>query len=653
MEKVNATLAPYGPDSNESYSKDGVKILYRAFHTTNESHRETQPHVSASGEVIAWDGRVDNRPELINQLRDTVNTNSTDVEIVAAAFERWGDKCFAKLVGDWALSIWNPINRSLILAKDPIGIRHLFYSFDNDQVTWSTMLDPLVLFAGRTFSICEEYIAGWFAMMFPAAHLTPYVGIHAVAPSSSVLLRPGKHIVNKYWDFDSGKRIRYRTDAEYEEHFRTVLAEAVRQRLRSDQPILAELSGGMDSSSIVCMADTIIARGAAETPRLDTISWYNDCNADLDERPYFTKVEEKRGRTGYHIDLSSLRDPGPQPVFGSEFESNWFAATPNSCGRLSELLERYDACLMSQGYRVTLAGFGGDEVMGGVPTPTPELQDLLAGARFFTLARQLKAWAAKMRKSRFPLLWEATRGFFPLALVGAPKDMHPAPWFSSGFVRRNCTALRGYPSRVKLFGPLPSFQDNAGTLEITRRLLSYCATSPELLRERRYPYVDRRLLEFMYAIPREQIVRVGIRRSLMKRALIGIVPDELLNRKRKAFIAPEPKRDNSTEWPSLTEVGQHIVVSSIGIIDPNRFLEALRRARRNEDIPVDILRDTITLESWLRHLVIHGVLTTSVSAKGYGYLSVAEAEERRNAEHMLQANVQLASCVHEYNTERR
>src|SRR5258707_14553304 len=132
-EKVSATLAPYGPDSNESYSKGGVTILYRAFHTTKESRRESQPHVSPSGAVITWDGRLDNRAELIRDLRDVLAFDSTDVAIVAAAYEKWGADCFARLIGDWAVSIWNPNNRSLILAKDPIGTRHLYYSIDKDQ----------------------------------------------------------------------------------------------------------------------------------------------------------------------------------------------------------------------------------------------------------------------------------------------------------------------------------------------------------------------------------------------------------------------------------------------------------------------------------------------------------------------------------------
>ncbi|MGC0775702.1 MAG: hypothetical protein WCD68_00740, partial [Candidatus Acidiferrum sp.] len=233
LEKVSPLISPHGPDGAGSYSKGDISILYRAFHTTEESRRESQPHVTSSGFILTWDGRLDNRAELIGRLRDLVTVHSTDVEIVSAAFEYWWEDSLSMLIGDWALSIWNPHTRSLTLAKDPIGTRHLYYACDDKQVSWSTILDPLVLLAGKTFALCEEYIAGWFSF-FPAAHLTPYVGIHSVPPSSSVLIRPGKHIVSKYWDFDPSKRIRYRTDGEYEEHFRTVFAEAVRRRLRSD-----------------------------------------------------------------------------------------------------------------------------------------------------------------------------------------------------------------------------------------------------------------------------------------------------------------------------------------------------------------------------------------------------------------------------------
>jgi len=610
IEKVSATLAPYGPDSNESYSKDGIRILYRAFHTTKESRREKQPRGSSSGAVITWDGRLDNRAELISELSDSLNNSSTDVAIVATAFEKWGADCFAKLIGDWALSIWNPRERSVLLAKDPIGTKHLYYSFDSNQVTWSTILDPLVRLAGKTFALNEEFIAGWFSM-FPAVHLTPCVGIHSVPPSSYVLLRPGRCTVSKYWDFDPEKRIRYHTDAEYEEHFRTVFAKGVQRKLRSDRPVLAELSGGRDSSSIVCMADTLVARGAAEIPRLDTLSMYDDAEPNWNERPYFTKVEEKRGRTGWHINVGT-QDPENIPAGEQPPESphGGFVPTPGYDGRTSP---QFRMCMASQGNRVVLSGIGGDEVMGGVPTPAPELENLLARAQFRALAHQLKVWALEKRTPWFHLFWEGTRGFFPPALVGVPKYMRPAPWLQSSFVRRHWVALTGYPSRTKLLGPLPSFQENVSTLDALRRQVACKALPFEPPFEKRYPYLDRSLLEFMFAIPREQLVRPSQRRSLMRRALVGIVPDEILNRKTKAFVARSPMVAISNDWAHFTEMTQNMLSDSLGILDPERISEALQKVRRGEEVPVIALQRALFLESWLKDLRVLGIINLNTT----------------------------------------
>src|SRR5882762_2669571 len=106
LAKAKASIAPYGPDDAGSYSKSNISILYHAFHTTKESRREMQPQVTASGAILTWDGRLDNRADLIRQLPDVVTIVCTDVAIVAAAYEYWGKDCFAMFIGDWALSIW-------------------------------------------------------------------------------------------------------------------------------------------------------------------------------------------------------------------------------------------------------------------------------------------------------------------------------------------------------------------------------------------------------------------------------------------------------------------------------------------------------------------------------------------------------------------
>lgn len=589
LAKAGEMLAPYGPDGGGAHIKDNVGILYRAFHTTKESRKETQPFVTPSGAVLSWDGRLDNREQILRELREVFPIGASDLAIVAAAYEAWGTKSFAKLIGDWALSLWDSRSRSLVLVKDPIGTRHLYYSFDKERVTWSTILDPLVLLAGKTLNLEEEYIAGWFSS-FPATHLTPYVGIHSVPPSCFVRFEHGRQTSTKYWEFDPSKPIRYRTDGEYEEHFRHVFGESVRRRLRSDSPILAELSGGMDSSSIVCIADQILGRGEGETPRLDTLSYYNDSEPNWDEKAYFTKVEEKRGRTGCHIDV------GGKDSLRLEFKSDTFAATPASLTSSSEAANQFAAYLSSQGNRVVLSGIGGDEVTGGVPTPVPELMDLIAQASLKRLAHQLKLWALTKRKPWFYLLFEALRGFFPPVLVGVPEQIRPAPWLQKGFIRRNRTVLTSYPSKVTFFGSLPSFQQNFSTLDGLRRQLACSPIPPLGLFEKRYPYLDRSLLEFLFAVPRDQLVRPKQRRSLMRRALVAIVPGELLNRKRKAFVVRTPMLALSAESPAQS------IGARLGIIDQRLFWSARERVRRGMEVPIVYLFRTLMIEGWLKSL---------------------------------------------------
>jgi asparagine synthase (glutamine-hydrolysing) len=591
---VQAILDQYGPDGKSSYTRDGISIVYRAFHTTKESREESQPHVSISGSVITWDGRLDNRTELIRQFGDTVSSDSSDILIVAAAYERWGTDSLGKLIGDWALSIWKPGERSLILAKDPIGTRQLYYAVDKNGITWCTILDPLVLLAGKAFTLNEEYIAGWFSL-FPAAHLTPYVGVHSVPPSSFVRLDSRRKTVTRYWDFDPDRKIRYRSDAEYEEQFRTVFAESVRRRVRADAPILAELSGGMDSSSIVCMADALIASRGTEAPQLHTLSYYNESEPNWNERPYFTKVEEKRGMTGCHIDLN-LQDP-----FRFGFDNTRFALTPGCSGHSSEVTKQFIACLISKGHRVLLSGIGGDEVLGGVPTALPELADLFARAKFRVLGHQLVAWSLAKRKPAVHLLFNSLRVFFPAFLVGTPEYKRSPSWLCPRFVRRHRAALNGYASRLKLFGPLPSFQDGGSTLDVLRRQLGSAELASDPPYEKRYPYLDRDLLEFAYAIPREQLARPGQRRSLMRRALIGIVPDEILQRKRKAFVDREPLARIRSEWDALSELVQHSVANSLQIIDSRALFDVLHEAKEGKHSATPQLMRTLAIEAWLRH----------------------------------------------------
>lgn len=576
-------------------------MLYYPFHTTPESRREKQPQITECGNVITWDGRLDNRLELIGELADSLTPDSTDLQIVVAAYQRWDSNCFAKLVGDWALAIWNACRRQLILARDFVGIRQLYYTVEKDRITWCTILDPLVLCGSKNLKLSEEYMAGWLGF-HPAAHLSPYDGIHGVAPSTFVVLTPDNCLVRKYWDFNPAQKTLYFNDADYEEHFRVVFRDAVKRRLRSSNPMVAELSGGMDSSSIVCMADLIIHGGLAQAPDLHTTSYYDDSEPNWNERPYFSQVEAKRGRDGCHIDVS-----GRQMFARSAGSSGPFDATPSSTASRIGKLQPLTSFVQLHNIRALLSGLGGDEVMGGVPTPTPEVQDLLAGIKWAQLAHQLKVWALNQRVPWLHLLFEAIGDFLPRQIAVVSQSTKPSPWLSPDFVRRNKIALQGYGGRIEFFRSRPSFQANMLAVEQLRRQMSCCSPPSNPICEIRYPYLDRDLLEFIYSIPREQLVRPGQRRSLMRRALSGIVPEPILNRKRKAFVARGPRLAITSEWSGLAKLTNDMHIAKLNITSERIFLDWLQRARNNGDVSIVRLMRTVYAELWLRNLGAHGL----------------------------------------------
>jgi asparagine synthase (glutamine-hydrolysing) len=607
LQRVDEHLAPHAPGKPSQYVRGDLSLLFRAFHTTKESHLETQPHTTPSGIILMWDGRLDNRGELARLLWGKAYTEESDLSIASTAYESWGIGCFPRLVGDWALSAWNPREKSLTLAVDPMGIRHLFYYVERDRVTWSSVLDAIICLAGP-FELEPEYVAGWFSL-FPAGHLTPFAGVHSVPAASFVVLRPGNLAIETYWNFDPRKQIRYRFDEEYEEHFREVFSTSVRRRLRSDAPVLAELSGGVDSCSIVCVADQLLSSGSQETTRLDTISYYDNSEPNWNEFPYFMIVEQQRRRPGYHIDLTG-RDCFPaRPGLDDSVD-----LSPGSAQRGFAANREFAECLERSGSHVLLSGVGGDEIMGGVPTPVPELADLVASARLLRLARELKRWALAKRVPWIRLLWETVCSFFPRGVRPAAPHRRPPPWLNPVFVKKHCVALSGYEDRLKLLGPRPSFQENLSTLEGLRRQLA-CSFSPSRPAcEVRYPYLDRDLLEFMFAIPRDQVARPGQRRSLMRRALAGVVPREILERKRKAYVVRSPMVAVARERGNLAGLCGVMVSASLGIVLPGEFERALNLAQQGQEVPLAPLLRTIMLEHWLRNIARAGILA-GISAR--------------------------------------
>lgn len=573
-------------------------MLYRPFHTSCESRLERQPHVFAAGKVITWDGRLDNRGELMHLLGEEATDEQTDMGIVISAFDRWGIDCFSRLVGDWALALWDPGPKALILATDYAGIRHLFYHARPRRVTWCTSLAALVV-SGGNFSLCDEYIAGYLAT-YAEPHLTPYKEIHAVPPGCYVHFRDGQATICRYWTFNPQFRTRYKNDGEYEEHFRHVFRNAVRRRLRADSPILAELSGGLDSSSIVCMADDILAKGEANAPRLDTLSFCDAKEPGESDQLYIAKVEKKRGQPGHHVDRGQYQ---------CDFISDRFSPVPLCLAGGKALEKDLTVHMQNGGYRVVLSGVGGDELLGGVPDPSPLLADLILHLRVRQLATELMAWSLAKRRPWVQLLSQAITLFLPAPIrARLTKTAVIAPWIDRRFARWGRLSVRqlGQLDYSRVW--LPSRRSYAQAFSGLVRQMAYTPPALGGAEERRYPYLDQTLVEFLFSIPHSQLLRPGERRSLMRRALRGLLPPEVLFRKGKGRAARSFIVNLLNKRGELEKLFEDPMSSRLGYIDHSRFLDSLGAAVNGEAPQLVRMLKTASLESWLQQLFDRGVL---------------------------------------------
>src|ERR1043166_2770467 len=140
LRRMEAGLNRLGPDGAYSHRSPAIGMVYRPFHTNRESRFETQPFVTYTGQLLCWDGRLDNRSRLINDLNHYLTDDRTDAALVMSAYCKWGAVFVSKLIGDFALALWEPRTNTLILARDFVGPRTLYYQMNESRVIWSTDL---------------------------------------------------------------------------------------------------------------------------------------------------------------------------------------------------------------------------------------------------------------------------------------------------------------------------------------------------------------------------------------------------------------------------------------------------------------------------------------------------------------------------------
>ena len=537
LERMIGAIAHRGRDGSGLWVEASVGMGHRMFHTTPESLHEKQPLTNESGQVcLALDGRVDNYDELKSALiaAGAILRDNTDAELVLRSYETWGEACAVKIVGDFAFAIWDGHRKRLFCARDFMGTRPFYYFFDGKSFLWSSELHALFESPDTPHKPNEGMIAEYLTSYINDVRETLFQGIMRLPPAHYLVIDSDGLRFRRYWDLDPSKSIRYSSDEQYAEHFYDLFRESVRSKMRAVGPVASDLSGGLDSSSVVGMAKELIRENSVDCSGFETFSWVFP-GKECDESDYINDVILKWGLIAHKV------EPHPAPLARFLEQVTLYRDFPGYPN--GPTVNPLRPLARSRGCRVLLTGEGGDEWAAGSYN---HYIDLLFRLSFRQAGREGYQSGGFNGSSDLLLnvirvcLWPAVPRVLQRMIRALVNKPEVPDWIGREFARRTGLADRLFqkeykPKRAnysqKERYSLLTYGWNVHSREIQDRVNTYHQM------EARHPLSDRRIVEFGLALPENQLRRDGINKFILRNAGRDLLPSSVHSRRDKAHFS--------------------------------------------------------------------------------------------------------------------
>ena len=575
---------------------------------TPESAAEVQPVADAAGALLVFDGRLDNRDELLTALEadPTVSPGSPDPALVLAAYRAFGDDAPAWLNGDFAFGLFDPRRKQLLLARDAIGVRPLYYYANQDLFLFASEIKTLVSHPRVETRPNDGVLARFLLTRFAGEDTqaaTFFQNIISVLPAHRVIVRgPGAIRTQRYWDFDLAREVRFARCEDYADAFKQRFAQAVRRRLRSAPPVAVSVSGGLDSSAIFCTAETVRRSAPACHPTLLGVSRIFPDGSPSDEKSFLIEIER-----AYDVQITRLEHLRGGIMDGCE-EAVWHAEAPF----LDAQWNRTHACLTAirqLGARVVLTGHWGDQMS----FDDAYLVDLCRRGAWREAWRHVNEYShwVDVPESHFKRrLWVALLTHHaPDAAVSALRRirhrLRPAqelrPWYTEAFRRRahSTRATRAHSPQSGSAHAQSLYREARSRYHVLCMELNNKTAAMHGL-EIAFPFLDRDLLAFLMAIPGEVQSWKGIYKGLLREGLRGVLPATIAGRTTKAdftsLVHEGLAEDHDRLMQRLRAGG---MATALGYIEDRRLTNATGAFDASTCEPSWALTDFLALELWL------------------------------------------------------
>ncbi len=549
---------------------------------------------AADRSVCLWDGRIDNRKDLLGLTG--LRPDCGDAALILSTYRKTGIAGLQQIIGDWSLGIWDADRREIVLASDYAGIRPLYYYRSTHSLYWSSSLSDLVRWTGITE--LDDTFSASFLSRGSAAGRTPYAGILPVPAGQAVSIDRLRIQNRAFWTLPIDREVRFPDERQYEERLLALFGESVQARLARDAPTCAELSGGLDSSSVVCMANRLRREFSGQVPDLITFSYTHEKSSD---EKFFLEVERACQVTSCHLELNEY--PAGEVDRMGVVPGLWEPRFQGLARKMADL-----------GSSVLLTGQLGDFVMGNTHDDIGQVAEWLGKRRFSEAVRTAYAWARAMQVPIYPILWrsfrEAYSHWVPSTNMNASVGAMPASTEDS-LSEETRACFKSY--RRERLSDDPARHAPPGRrrrrLRVAAEILqSRALQTHDALQHLSYahPYAHRPLVEFMLTIPAELVVGPNQPRRLMRRAFAGSLPPVILNRKSKASYESTYRGSLMPLATALLQSSREIQLVERGYVDRRSLTSRLERFRQGLDCNETQLRQILVLEFWLRQRMPSG-----------------------------------------------
>lgn len=604
LKRMTRLLVHRGPDDEGFYFTQALGLGHRRLSILDLSERGHQPMCTADGRfVIAYNGEVYNYLEIRKDLEADghVFHTETDTEVILALYAQKGLECLQYLNGMFALAIWDSAARTLLLARDRVGIKPLYYAETADGIVFASEIKALLTSQQVSPRVVTAHIDTYLNFGYVPGAETLFHGVRKVLPGQWLQINPGGIKSACYWDLEYAPNYQ-RGFLQTAEELRELLLDAKRIHLRSDVPLGVFLSGGLDSSATVALL------AEAGIQNLNTFSVAHQAGGQYDETPYARLVAE-RFHTNHHVlymDPNQFLDCIPHFI--------WYMDEP--VAEAPALGFYLIAKLLREHVTVALSGEGADELFAG-----------------YAVYRRVR-WLEMYRK-----LPEGIRSLLePILDVTGTEKVRKTLRLARQPLERRYRGVSNYDPRYKDILYTDDFQAEMATHPTPDPLASYYAKThgqdaltqmlyadlktwlvDDLLIkadrmsmansvELRVPFLDYRVVEYAATIPSKMKIRGGVVKWILKRAMKDRLPREILTRKKRGFPTPLAlmfQRDLSRYLRDLLLSSKCINRQYFKRQAVERLIEENTRKKKDHH---RLLWQLVVLEEWHRQFIDQTIL---------------------------------------------